>query len=110
MILRITDLNGLFIRDDFTFDPDTEIGLDVAPAQGFYSPKWDGKQWVEGRTQAEIDAIKAQAPQAESTPITLLTTEITALKARLAKVESTDTVKAEMVAIAEPIIKPITKG
>ena len=37
----------LFIRDDFTFDEETEIGLDVTPAQGLYAPKWDGTQWVE---------------------------------------------------------------
>lgn len=59
-MFRVIDKTGLFIRDDFTFDEETEIGLDVAPAQGFYHPKWDGENWVEGLTQAEIDAIKAQ--------------------------------------------------
>lgn len=37
----------LFLRDDFTFDEETEIGLDVAPSQGLYLPKWDGTQWIE---------------------------------------------------------------
>ena len=54
MILRIIDKKtGLFIRDDFTFDEATEIGLDVAPAQGFYHPKWNGAEWVEGGTKPE---------------------------------------------------------
>ena len=48
MILRIIDKQThLFIRDDFTFDEETEIGLDVEPAQGLYAPKWDGDKWVE---------------------------------------------------------------
>lgn len=59
-LYRIIDSNGLFLRDDFTAN-DGEIALDVQPAQGFYQPRWDGTQWVEGRTQAEIDAILASA-------------------------------------------------
>lgn len=48
MILRIIDKQTyLFIRDDFDFDEETEIGLDVIPSQGLYAPKWDGTQWVE---------------------------------------------------------------
>ena len=47
-MLRIIDKEtNLFIRDDFTYDPETEIGLDVEPAQGLYVPKWDGEKWVE---------------------------------------------------------------
>ena len=47
-MLRIIDKQTqLFIRDDFIFDEETEIGLDVTPAQGLYAPKWDGTQWVE---------------------------------------------------------------
>ena len=51
MILRVIDkTTGLFIRDDFTFDETTEIGLSVEPAQGFILPKWDfeNQVWVEG--------------------------------------------------------------
>ena len=49
MLLRIIDkVSGLFLRDDFTFDETTEIGLSVEPAQGFIQPKWDGEKWVEG--------------------------------------------------------------
>ena len=48
MILRIIDKQTqLFLRDDFNFDEDTEIGLDVTPAQGLHKPKWDGEKWVE---------------------------------------------------------------
>lgn len=62
MILRITNKNGDFLRDDFTFDTETEIGLDVEPAQGLYKPKWNGTAWVEGATQEYIDGIIAQQP------------------------------------------------
>lgn len=48
MILRVIDKETqLFLRDDFTFDEEIEIGLDVEPAQRLYAPKWDGAQWVE---------------------------------------------------------------
>ena len=30
----------VFLRDDFTFDEETEIGLNVEPSQGLISPKW----------------------------------------------------------------------
>lgn len=47
-LLRIIDkTTKLFIRDDFTFDEETEIGLDVEPSQGLVQPKWDGEKWVE---------------------------------------------------------------
>ena len=86
MILRIIAKDtGLFICDDFTFDKETEIGLNVEPSQGFYHPKWDGEKWVEGLTQTEIDAIKADIPQ-EPTPeqrIADMEAEITKLKAEL---------------------------
>jgi len=57
-ILRITDKQGNFLRDDFSYDEATEIGLDVEPAQGFYKPKWDGEMWVEVATQEYIDSLK----------------------------------------------------
>ena len=61
MIKRIIDQNGLFLRDDFEPN-DGEIALDVAPAQGFYQPKWDfeSEQWIEGGTAPE--------PSTEPTP------------------------------------------
>jgi hypothetical protein len=50
----------LFIRDDFEFNRETEIGLEVEPAQGFYAPKWNGESWEEGATQEYIDSLKPQ--------------------------------------------------
>ena len=67
----------LFIRDDFDFNRQTEIGLDVEPAQGFYKPKWETvlqevknesgyveliekSFWIEGATQEYIDSLKTQ--------------------------------------------------
>lgn len=85
-MFRVIDTEtGMFLRDDFDFDSETEIGLEVEPAQGFYLPKWDGEKWVEGLTQTEIDAIKAEAPK-EPTPeerIAEMEAEIARLKSEL---------------------------
>lgn len=69
MLRIINKQTQYFIRDDFTYDPETEIGLDVEPAQGLYKPKWSGEitedeegnltvsqdgEWVEGATEEEI--------------------------------------------------------
>ena len=63
-MLRIIDKQtNLFIRDDFDFDEETEIGFDVEPAQALYKPKWDGDKWVEGATQEEIDELTKPQPQ-----------------------------------------------
>lgn len=77
-MLRIIDKETqLFIRDDFTFDPETELSLDVKPAQGFLKPKWSGEilegeegnltinegEWIEGATQEEIDELTKTQPQ-----------------------------------------------
>ena len=64
MILRIIDKQThLFLRDDFIFDEETEIGLDVTPSQGLYAPKWDGDKWVEWAAQEEIDELTKPQPQ-----------------------------------------------
>ena len=59
-MLRIINADGLFIRDDFTFDEETEIGLDVEASQGLYIPKWnfDTLAWEESATQEYIDSLK----------------------------------------------------
>ena len=63
-MLRIIDKETqLFIRDDFTFDEETEIGLNVEQAQGFYHPKWDGEKWVEGLNEEEINELKKSRPK-----------------------------------------------
>ena len=40
-LLRIINKDGYFIRDDFEFDVEIEIGLDVEASQGLYQPKWN---------------------------------------------------------------------
>ena len=60
---RIIDKQtNIFIRDDFTFDEETEIGLDVEPDNDtkFHLRKWDfeTQKWVEGATE-----IPTPAPQ-----------------------------------------------
>ena len=42
MILRVIDKESkVFLRDDFMFDEETEIGLNVDPSQGLILPQWD---------------------------------------------------------------------
>ena len=63
---RIIDKQtGLFIRDDFTWNEETEIGLDVEASQGLYHPKWDFEleTWIEGAT--EIPPPTPQEPTIE---------------------------------------------
>ena len=66
---RIINKQGLFIRDDFTFDELTEIGLDVEASQGLYKPKWnfETESWVEGASQEYIDSLKQ--PVTEEKPL-----------------------------------------
>ena len=91
MLRIINKQTQYFIRDDFTFDHETEIGLDVEPAQGLYKPKWSGElsedeegnitvgegEWVEGATQEEIDELTKPQPQAP-TEIDLLQAQVEA--------------------------------
>ena len=58
--VRIIDSNGFFVCDDFV-DELTEFTIEMPCSDGFYLPKWDGTQWVEGKTAEEIAAIKAGA-------------------------------------------------
>lgn len=55
----------IFLRDDFDLNRQTEIGLEVEPAQGLYIPKWNGATWEESATQEYIDSLKAQAESQE---------------------------------------------
>ena len=89
-MLRIIDKEAqLFIRDDFTFNPETEIGLDVEPSQGLYAPKWDGEKWIETGQAPE------QTPQ-EPTELELLMLAISELDVQR-ELDRTD----NQVAIAE---------
>jgi hypothetical protein len=61
------DGNGLYIEPVILQDNDG-IGdlIDVPVPEGFYHPKWDGNQWVEGLSEEEIDQIKnAPKPMSE---------------------------------------------
>ena len=92
MILRIIDKEtNLFIRDDFTYDDESEYGLNVEPSQGLYKPKWSGEiiedeegnitvsegEWIEGATQEEIDELTKPQPQVP-TEIDLLQAQVQA--------------------------------
>ena len=60
-LMRIIDKQtNLFLRDDFDFDEETEIGLDVEASQGQYQPKWNFETlaWEESATQEYIDSLK----------------------------------------------------
>ena len=65
----------LFIRDDFDYNSETEIGLDVKPAQGFYLPRWNGAEWVEGGQAPEPTEPESQAPTMEQMAIALMQTQ-----------------------------------
>ena len=56
--VRIIDENGFFVCDDFV-DELTEFTIETPCPSGFYLPKWDGTQWIEGKTAEEIAEIKA---------------------------------------------------
>ena len=92
-LYRVIDKNGLFIRDDFTWNEGTEIGLDVEASQGLYQPKWNGTEWVEGAM--EIPTPQPQEPTIEER-IQKLEEENAELKSRLMTVESIDAVQAEL--------------
>ena len=61
-LLRIINKDGLFIRDDFTFDDSLEVGIDCEPSQGLYLPKYDfiTSSWCESAPQEYIDSLKQQ--------------------------------------------------
>ena len=66
---RIINKQGYFIRDDFTFDELTEIGLDVEASQGLYLPKWNFETltWFESASQEYIDSLKQPSVEVQST-------------------------------------------
>jgi len=54
--VRIIDSNGDFIEDAFV-DELTKFTIETPCPDGFYLPKWDGTQWVEGKTVEEMAEI-----------------------------------------------------
>ena len=88
MIKRIIDKQtNVFIRDDFEFNPEIEIGLEVEPSQGLYTPKWNGESWEEGLTEEEIQAIKDSQEDPPQTEEELLVDYVLELDMRLIMLE-----------------------
>lgn len=58
-VMRV-DSTGLFI-EDVLLEDEQEVPpncIAIIVPEGFYLPRWNGTVWIEGLTQAEIDAIK----------------------------------------------------
>jgi len=61
MIYRIIDLTTKeFLRDDFTFNPDTELAFAKGPPRGLHKPVLDteNETWSEGLTDEELAIIE----------------------------------------------------
>jgi len=60
MLYRKIDSNGLFIEDVILQNGEevTSDLITIPCPDGFYRPKWNGTQWIEGLAQIEIDALK----------------------------------------------------
>jgi len=55
MILRVIDKETkIFLRDDFTFDEETEIGLNVEPSQALISPMWKETETINEQGEVVI--------------------------------------------------------
>ena len=77
MIYRIINKTTKeFLRDDFTFNPDTEIAFAIEPPRGMYKPilDIDTKTWSEGSTDEELATIATNKATAleKATAITYL--------------------------------------
>ena len=86
MLYRKVDENGLFVEDVILSEPPVltdENGNSIADPQyisepvpqGFYNPKWNGSEWVEGATQEEIDELTKPQPQEPTVEERLAQTE-----------------------------------
>ena len=58
IFVRLIDEQGLFLEDAFV-ETLTEFTIQEPCPEGFYHPKWENGEWVEGKTQEEIDTILA---------------------------------------------------
>jgi len=47
LYVRMIDENGFFVKDAFV-DALTEFTIEMPCPSGFYLPKWDGINWIEG--------------------------------------------------------------
>jgi len=80
-VLRI-DNNGFYIEDVILKDGEATPSdcVEIQCPDGFYKPKWDGTQWIEGLTQAEIDALNNQpVTPSESDRLSAVESAISAL-------------------------------
>jgi hypothetical protein len=97
---RINAITGAYIEDVVTDTPTADLISALCP-DGLYLPKWDGKQWTEGKTSAEIAPIlaaKAVAVSADNNRKTIqeyLKTAIQTDKVYLAIVAPTAAQKEE---------------
>lgn len=76
---KIDTTTGNFLEDVlFESHPTLEDGeldpqyIEEAPAQGFYWPKWNGTEWVEGGQAPEPIEPEPQAPTMEQMAIALM--------------------------------------
>lgn len=80
-IYRLIDENGLFIED--VVDPQIEKGkehcyIEEPVPVGLFLPKWNGSEWVEGRSQEWIDDYlnQPQSLSPEQEEINLIKTQV----------------------------------
>lgn len=80
MLYALIDENGFFIKD-VIYDGivlDTHSIIEPVP-QGFYLPKWNGTEWVEGLTDEEIAEITKPVLQEPTVEDRLKMTEDTVM-------------------------------
>ena len=89
---KIDTVTGNFLEDVlFESHPTLEDGeldpqyIEDAPSQGFYWPKWNGTEWVEGGVAPEPPEPEPQVPTIEQMAIALMKmqTELEATKKAL---------------------------
>ena len=57
IFVRKIDENGMFVEDAFVEEL-TPCTIETPCPAGFYRPKWNGEEWVEGATQEYIDSLQ----------------------------------------------------
>ena len=79
---KIDTTTGNFLEDVlFESHPTLEDGeldpqyIEDAPAQGFYWPKWNGTEWVEGGQAPKPTEPEPQVPTMEQMAIALMQTQ-----------------------------------
>jgi hypothetical protein len=79
---KIDTVTGNFLEDVlFESHPTLEDGeldpqyIEEVPKHGFYWPKWNGTEWVEGSVAPESTEPEPQAPTIEEMAIALMKTQ-----------------------------------